>query len=522
MYDEAAARQGAEFADEANKARELFHWKPFVWEELRTLPLCPPAIVDEYRDVAVFAAQGGSNKTTLQLWECVHVVLGRPLYGLRTSPGRILYVTGEDSADLLGATLRELMLALNLSDADRDRCLENIGVLDVWGKNFRLCELDRGGNACTTNDVDFFIDAYGDLGLGLIIFDPLVSFGAPETAVNVAAQGAINAARRICRELGCGVRLIHHVSQEAARNGTRDQYSPRGGSALSDGARMIAVLSRPSDTEPPPFPVSVDEQVIVLSRPKVRYARAGLPDIYIKRKGFEFAYQTDIPKTPEEEARTIQNQVHQFLVDQLCQGRKYTLFLLEGVLPVLKLTRRQVREAIAALRVSGRIVDRELPKEKQQGVRKTFLYPVPIPPNSPDPSAEYTSYPQDDASIPPDISIPPPPIGKQERRNSPPSCFPSDPGIPPKCTAEYGGIGGIAATSQPNDLISRACAGVIDPEVFRSNLTPEDLADIEAGRVDVAYLRCAVESMVKKLNLSERNVGPLGDQVNESHDREKP
>ncbi|MGH8772164.1 MAG: hypothetical protein ACREV2_13465 [Burkholderiales bacterium] len=80
------------------------------------------------------------------------------------------------------------MLALNLSDADRDQCLANIAVLDLRGKNFRLCELDRGGNASTTSDVDFFIEAYRDLDLGLTIFDPLVSFGAAETAVNVAAQ----------------------------------------------------------------------------------------------------------------------------------------------------------------------------------------------------------------------------------------------------------------------------------------------------------------------------------------------
>ncbi|MGH8533670.1 MAG: hypothetical protein ACREV1_13305 [Gammaproteobacteria bacterium] len=48
------------------------------------------------------------------------------------------------------------------------------------------------------------------------------------------------------------------------------------------------------------------------------------------------------------------------------------------------------------------------------------------------------------------------------------------------------------------DTIRQACVAVMDPEVFRSNLTPEDLADIEAGRVFVAYLRCAAQSMAMR------------------------
>jgi len=50
-----------------------------------------------------------------------------------------------------------------------------------------------------------------------------------------------------------------------------------------------------------------------------------------------------------------------------------------------------------------------------------------------------------------------------------------------------------------SEVIRKACAGVIDPEVFRSNLTWEDLEDIKAGRVSVEYLRCAARSMAKRL-----------------------
>lgn len=46
--------------------------------------------------------------------------------------------------------------------------------------------------------------------------------------------------------------------------------------------------------------------------------------------------------------------------------------------------------------------------------------------------------------------------------------------------------------------IREACEGVIEPEVFRANLTPEDMEDIEAGRVSVEYLRRAAESMSRR------------------------
>lgn len=60
--------------------------------------LTPPWLVENYlyRDLAVFAAPGGSSKTTLALFEAIHIALGRPLYGLRTCTSTVLYVTGEE------------------------------------------------------------------------------------------------------------------------------------------------------------------------------------------------------------------------------------------------------------------------------------------------------------------------------------------------------------------------------------------------------------------------------------------
>lgn len=58
--------------------------------ELGAANLTPQCVVESYlyADVAVFPGPGGTGKTTLFLFEVVHIVLGEPLYGLKVvTPG---------------------------------------------------------------------------------------------------------------------------------------------------------------------------------------------------------------------------------------------------------------------------------------------------------------------------------------------------------------------------------------------------------------------------------------------------
>lgn len=55
------------------------------------------------------------------------------------------------------------------------------------------------------------------------------------------------------------------------------------------------------------------------------------------------------------------------------------------------------------------------------------------------------------------------------------------------------------AGEQREATIAEACKGTIDPEIFRAYLTPDDLTDIESGRVSVEYLRCAAKSYARRL-----------------------
>lgn len=364
----------AEFA--SRRANEADKWcvDPLTDNELSG-NLTPPWLVEHYlyRDLCVMAGAGGMGKTTLTLWEILHIALGRPLYGLRTCAGSTLYVTGEESRARLAARLNAIMDAMELSAGDRNTVRERVRILDLVGRPFRLCELDRRGNMQTSDDVRRLIDHAGPLDPALVGFDPLASFGAPEETVNTAAQGAVNACRWIIRDLECCVRLTHHTGQVVARENIRDQYAPRGGSALSDGARMVTVLSRLGDGQQAPFPVSADDQALILTRAKCNFAPPQ-PLIYIKRNGFTFEYQTEIKLSAAEERTAYAKQIETFLIDQLKGQRYYTKTSLEG--QDLGIPQKKLRAAINELLVSGRVRIADLPEDRKHGGFKSYLHPV--------------------------------------------------------------------------------------------------------------------------------------------------
>ena len=198
--------------------------------EMDTARLTPKCIVEKYlyADVSTLAAPGGVGKTTLMLFEPIHVILGYNLFGLRVdNPGKVLIVTAEDTREILVARLRGLMEAQYLSDADQDKVLASLHIWDVSGQGRKLvCSTD--GNIIITELADQIIEASRDQGLVLVQFDPLVSFGADEGRVNTNENALVEAARRIRNGLDVCVRLIHHTGQAAARDGALDQYTGRG------------------------------------------------------------------------------------------------------------------------------------------------------------------------------------------------------------------------------------------------------------------------------------------------------
>ena len=105
-------------------------------------------------------------------------------------------------------------------------------------------------------------------------------------------------------------------------------------------------------------------------------------------------------------------------------------------------TRKEMRDAVTQLSASGRIVEKDLPKEHRQGGRKTYLSVLEDP-------AEYGGIEQKYQTTPPENSDPTTPPPYRERFGggvAPPKSSP----FPQPCrdvSAGFGGVGGVEPES---------------------------------------------------------------------------
>ena len=186
-----------------------------------------PAIVDQwfYEDVGCFIAPGGTGKTTLLLFQVIHIVLGCELFGYAVeAPGPVVIITAEDSRETLIARLRQMCIQLQLTEAEVRAVREDVIITDVSGKGIKFTKVEKDV-VMPSAALDKLIVEIGVLKPSLLIVDPLVSFGVGESRVNDAEQGMIDAARRIGNAVQCAVIYVHHTGKENARN-SRASCSP--------------------------------------------------------------------------------------------------------------------------------------------------------------------------------------------------------------------------------------------------------------------------------------------------------
>ena len=353
--------------------------------ELLRASLFPRCIVQDYlfADVATIAAPGGTGKTTQLLYEMIGIALGRDLWGLEVvNPGWCLYVTAEDSREILVARLREIMRAMGLSQEDQQFVMGMVLIWDVTGEQTKLIA-SRDGNIELTPLADNIVNAYCEAPPAMVALDPIISFGAGELYVNDNEQGLVTAARRIMRGLDCCVRMIAHTGKGNARHKSLDQYTSRGGSALSDGARMVTVLQtwQPGDAHKPPesYEFEPGTSLTILARPKLSYAAANQPLIWIKRKGWQFEHLVETGLSDAEKEDALFSRVVRFIASEVEAGAKHSKNTLEAAFRKANpnVSREDLRYAIGQLLAHSRIIEADLPPEERQGGRKTYFSTSP-------------------------------------------------------------------------------------------------------------------------------------------------
>lgn len=337
-----------------------------------------PPVVDRwfYEDVGCFVAPGGTGKTTLLLFQVIHIVLGLPLFGHEVrNTGPVVILTAEDSRDTLVARLRYMCKELGLTDEQVRSVREDVHITDVSGRGIKLTVVEKDV-VMPSRTLDRLIVQIGTLNPSLVIIDPMVSFGVGESRINDAEQGLVDAARRVRNAARCAVLYVHHTGKENARARTTDQYSGRGGSALADGSRMVHVLQRLSDEEWTTATGDVLEEgdtAFVLARPKMTWCPPQ-PDVFLKRRSYLFEQYDSVGQTAGAmRVNQIQDdKLWQFLRDQLVAGIKHTQNSLEDaqVMP-----QKATRQAVKRLLKDGRVSKEDLGTGGRGGAHH-YLRPI--------------------------------------------------------------------------------------------------------------------------------------------------
>ena len=261
-------------------------------DEWNTALLTPPCIVENYlwEQIAKVDAPDGIGKSTLMIYELIHIILQRDLWGNKVvSPGPCLYVTAEDSRLELIAIARNICNELDLTAAQIRKVQDGLNILELLTDESRMVNRE---NLHTDVPERLMLAARGK-GYRVIVLDPLSEFWGDESSVNDSLRALMKIVRRMFTELECCVRLVHHMSQQAIRDTSlSDQHTGRGGTALGNACRMVINL-RKFDYQHEKVPKSLDnlgnEQVIRLHRPKTKWCKMQ-PDIWIGRNDYQFTY----------------------------------------------------------------------------------------------------------------------------------------------------------------------------------------------------------------------------------------
>jgi len=346
------------------------------WLEARSAPRC---IVENYfyADVGVFIAPGGTGKTTLVLFEAIHIALGIDLFGHRVAnEGIVVLLTAEDSREMLVARLRSIARQMDLRHAEMKRVRESVLISDVSGQGLKLTKVDRDVVQASTH-VDKLISTLQRVKPVVIFIDPAVSFGVGESRVNDAEQGLVEAGRKMRNALTCAVIYIHHTGKQNARDKSGDQYAGRGGSAFADGSRMVQVLH---SLEARDWLSATGEELAVgevglrLTRPKLSYSPAQ-PALYIARNGYSFR-KVEAAESKDGLVRANADKVWKILNDEVIAGRFPSQRSIEAM--DCGLTQRAVRDAIAWLRSESRVSEKPVASTGHGG-KRSYLHPVSKP-----------------------------------------------------------------------------------------------------------------------------------------------
>lgn len=354
----------------------------FTHKQLITPPPSPRFIIDGYMpaDVWGLMGTGGTGKSTLWLQHCIHLILGTPLWGMEIlSPGPVVYVTAEDSANRILWRLFNIVNQMGLPSSARQKVTADLYIVNLVGTSRRLAAMDGKGNITPTSLPDQIIEAFSKIGPVAVSFDPMIKFGPGERHINDGEDAIINAMMRIMVGLNTSVGVLHHVSKFVFRNSIVDHHAGRGGSALGDDVRAAYQLETIGKANCASYPGSEAYAAEIANHQLLGYTVTKLTDaqkpdaaMILRRNGWLFER---VMLQPQAMTEKLQHDIEQ-VADYLFAHREQFLSRreLENLHADMKMGRNAARSAIQKGLVEGVFSEAELPTSQRRGQRKTFIF----------------------------------------------------------------------------------------------------------------------------------------------------
>jgi len=199
-------------------------------------------------DIHITSADGGTGKTTLKLYEAICLALGEPFLGFRCySPGRTLFITGEDTAVKLSAMVGAILNQMGLLDGSPENEAKVQVILSsiVIKKDADLCLITKDKfNFLTVNRdaLNKVLQAVEDLQPRMIVWDPIASFWGSESSVNDMNKAVAKFMGELQEKSNACVEMINHIGKQSSNSKDLSQFAGRGGTGLPSHSRVVRVL----------------------------------------------------------------------------------------------------------------------------------------------------------------------------------------------------------------------------------------------------------------------------------------
>ena len=228
--------------------------------------------------VGALVSAGATGKTMLALQAAVTVSGGPDMLNLASldtawqhTAGRVVFLTGEDPADVLNARFH--VIGKRLNPEEREAMFENLHVAPLVGYGMDVMTMEwRSWIAKVTRNAR------------LVVIDTLRRFHQLDENSGSDMAALLACMEQLCRENSTTVLFLHHTSKSGALNGGDAQQASRGSSVLTDNARFQANLIGMTPEQAKQFDIDENcrRNFVRLSFPKINYS-APIPDTWFRR-----------------------------------------------------------------------------------------------------------------------------------------------------------------------------------------------------------------------------------------------